>query len=67
MTAADEGAVAEMVDRFYHSPAVEHEGTWPFSTGPFRRRYPAEPLTRAWCWRKTSPGGLPLYVHRLFR
>ena len=26
MTAADEGAVMEMVDRFYHSPAVEHEG-----------------------------------------
>ena len=25
MTAADEGAVMEMVDRFYHSPAVEHE------------------------------------------
>lgn len=25
MTAADEGAVMEMVDWFYHSPAVEHE------------------------------------------
>ena len=25
MTAADEWAVMEMVDRFYHSPAVEHE------------------------------------------
>ena len=25
MTAADEGAAMEMVDRFYHSPAVEHE------------------------------------------
>lgn len=40
MTAADEGAVMEMVDRFYHSPAVEHEGgPGPFSAGPFRRRW----------------------------
>ena len=36
MTAADEGAVMEMVDRFYHSPAVEHEVD---SAGPFRRRW----------------------------
>ena len=55
MTAADEGAVMEMVDRFYHSPAVEHE----VDPAVLRRSFqaavdPAEPLIRAWCWRKTA-------------
>ena len=45
MTAADEGAVMEMVDRFYHSPAVEHE----VDPAVLRRSFqaavdPAEPL-----------------------
>ena len=45
MTTADEGAVMEMVDRFYHSPAVEHE----VDPAVLRRSFqaavdPAEPL-----------------------
>jgi len=45
MTAADEGAVMEMVDRFYHSPSVEHE----VDPAVLRRSFqaavdPAEPL-----------------------
>ena len=48
MTAADEGAVMEMVDRFYHSPAVEHE----VDPAVLRRSFqaavdPAEPLILA--------------------
>ena len=77
MTAADEGAVMEMVDRFYHSPAVEHE----VDPAVLRRSFqaavdPAEPLIQGLVLGKVAdggagggrpPGGLPLYVHRLFR
>mgnify|MGYP000941260029 CR=1 FL=1 len=45
MTAADEGAVMEMVDRFYHSPAVEHEGDPAVLRRSFQAAVdPAEPL-----------------------
>lgn len=45
MTAADEGAVMEMVDRFYHSPRWSMRWTRPFSAGSFQAAVdPAEPL-----------------------
>ena len=45
MTAADEGAVMEMVDRFYHSPAVEHEVDLAVLRRSFQAAVdPAEPL-----------------------
>ena len=67
MTAADEGAVMEMVDRFYHSPAVEHE----VDPAVLRRSFQAA-VDRAadpgpGAGGRRPPGGLPLYVHRLFR
>ena len=45
MTTADEGAVMEMVDRFYHSPAVEHEVDLAVLRRSFQAAVdPAEPL-----------------------
>ena len=57
MTAADEGAVMEMVDRFYHSPAVEHE----VDPAVLRRSFqaavdPAEPLIQGLVLEELAPG-----------
>ena len=57
MTAADEGAVMEMVDRFYHSPAVEHEVDPAVLHRSFQAAVdPAEPLIQGLVLEELAPG-----------
>ena len=57
MTAADEGAVMEMVDRFYHSPAVEHEVDLAVLRRSFQAAVdPAEPLIQGLVLEELAPG-----------